>query len=747
MIPAWAKSAVERDTKMAKDLEQAARKASAAGYYVPGTPPIADGVRPALLELASDSRRALESALALPRTLPFFRRVTVLSNAGNEERTYCVTNVRSVASISNHTDESYTAIGWSSPLAAQLPAKVGERFADLYRDGREWQIVAQARYTGHLLPAPFSGRVEDRAKLYELVPEVLSGVEDEGSVGARTAKRTARQRREPTTEKGRSRGGLVNIAASADHEQWTSFHHDLKGNVLVEGPPGSGKTSVALMRIPCLIDRQWDELSIRKGVDLPRYSEERTLVVIANRALLSTLRNLMQDLGLRSVLPRDLQSVLKELLAAVPHLQPREFRAPTDAEAVLGHEGRFLGLLEFGLYQHALLVSESLPPGDLRGPVTRGAAQSLKTRLVSWAESIRDGRRAPLAKSLAEWVRQWTNESARNGSAIKKSASEVVRSVFDRRAILRVMFERSRAGRRLGPELQEWHDSWRASEAAASLGEWCAWGALRCRLFSNDDENPRLAASTSVAPPTHIVVDEAQDVGLSEFQFLRARLAEGGVMTLSGDPSQAERVSGAKMAWSAVRADDFHRVSLGVNYRQSRAIGEFVREVFAALYQRNAQWRTNVNRRGRPVRVERITEVPLSRLVPHKIVSLLNEFRSEMPDDVLGVIHHGDALLTGRIVERLEASGFSEVRRAEDLAKGVMGEVVVGTAWELRGLEFPAAVVLDLACSGVEDDLTDEKRRNGLYICVSRACELLAVVVRDGVSGKLLARAAARSRE
>ena len=114
-----------------------------------------------------------------------------------------MTNVRSVASISNHTDESYTAIGWSSPLAAQLPAKVGERLADLYRNGREWQIVAQARYTGHLLPAPFSGRVEDRAKLYELVPEVLSGVEDEGSVGARTAKRTARQRREPTTEKGR----------------------------------------------------------------------------------------------------------------------------------------------------------------------------------------------------------------------------------------------------------------------------------------------------------------------------------------------------------------------------------------------------------------------------------------------------------------------------------------------------------------------------------------------------------------
>jgi hypothetical protein len=101
--------------------------------------------------------------------------------------------------------------------------------------------------------------------------------------------------------------------------------------------------------------------------------------------------------------------------------------------------------------------------------------------------------------------------------------------------------------------------------------------------------------------------------------------------------------------------------------------------------------------------------VSFSKPVPDGILSVLRDFRAEFPNDTLGVIHHGDALLTDQIVTHLESNRFWEVQRAEDLATGAMGKVVVGTAWELRGLEFPAAVVLDLECSGVADDLGTQR--------------------------------------
>jgi hypothetical protein len=757
MTPAWVKSAIEQDTEMARDLQQAARKAAQEGYLRPGAPSISSGATAAEAEVAVDSRRALESAMGLADAMPFFRRVTALAPGHDAPRVYCITDVRSVASIGNYTNGDYCALGWTSPIAARIPAGVGQEFPDLRRAGVVWKIIAQSRYSGQLLPQPTAGRLESERGAHELTatpggsPEILVGrarafpFSDGVPAGSRPS--VPKRQVAGSSDGGRSRGGLVNIAASADHEQWKTFHHDLHGHVLVEGPPGSGKTSVALMRIPCLIDRQWEELGLQKGVDRPRYSEAKTLVVIANKALLATLGNLMADLGIRGIAPSELKAVLEGVLAPLQRLRPRELREETTGEAALSREGRFLGFLEQGLYRHALGVSNALPPSEEDGAVNTAAIQSLKTRLINWAETIRDGGKSPLDKSFAEWLRQHTDEARRNGPALRKVADDVVRRVFDRRAILTVVFERLQSGQIAGADLQAWRDAWKKSESSATLGEWCALGTIRCRLFSNDDEAPTLAGASRPAPPTHIVVDEAQDMGLSEFQFLRARLAVDGVMTLSGDPSQAEKAADAGAGWSGVHADDFHRISLGINYRQSRAIGEFVREVFAALYRKEARWKTDTRRDGIPVRIENLASVQFIRLVPDGILSILKSFRKEFPNDTLGVIHHGDALLTDQVVTHLESNGFWEVRRAEDLATGVMGKVVVGTAWELRGLEFPAAVVLDLECSGVADELGDAKVRNALYVGVSRACDRLAVLVRNGESGKLLASAAARASE
>ncbi len=744
MKPKWVLKWIETDAEIARDLWNAAQRAAALGAARPHSPSIVSGTPKAQSDVAAYSSSALQSAVGVSAHLPFFRRVTISSASDDHQRTYCVTDVRSVASIGTYADDGYTPLGWSSPMAARLPAVLGQPFEDVRQRGRYWKIVAQARYQGRLLPHPLKARVEAREGSYELAEDSNDGGDWPHEVGKPSSTpplRDARHGRERGTH-----GGLVNIAASADEEQWRTFHHSLEGDVLVEGPPGSGKTSVALMRVPCLIDRQWEELGLRRDRDPPRFSEARTLVVIANEALLQTLESLMGDLQLHGLVPSTLESVIRAALVSSPRLQPRDFRAETEAEAALRQAGRFLPLLESGVYAVAQSVARDLRDHDSNGTMTVEAQRALRVRIETWASTIQQGTSSTFEQLLDQWVRDFTDQRQGNAPALRSAASKIGGGIFDRRKILNAVQEQLQSARVQDPALKRWMVAWRERESNASLGEWAAFGTIKCRLYSNGEQSAYGSAAESSLPPTHIVVDEAQDLGLSEFSFLRARLAKDGVMTLAGDPAQAERALSSGAGWSGIHASRFHRVNLGVNYRQSKEIGEFVRAVFASLYREEARWKAGSRRAGQPVRVVRLDGPLLPGRVVGEIVGVVRSYRELVPDAPMAVIHHGDGDLTEAIVSALQAQGFEGVQRAEDLAKYPMGEVVVGNAWALRGLEFSAAVVLDLTCSDAPEELHDEAVRNALYVSVSRACDLLTVVAHRGASGLLLLRAAEHSR-
>jgi DNA helicase IV len=94
--------------------------------------------------------------------------------------------------------------------------------------------------------------------------------------------------------------GLRELVLQTDFEQDSTMRFPMKGFLRIEGVPGSGKTTVALQRIPYLIDRQYDELRLSNDSE-PVFSEAKTLVLVLNEVLEIYLRRLLDDLNVRKV--------------------------------------------------------------------------------------------------------------------------------------------------------------------------------------------------------------------------------------------------------------------------------------------------------------------------------------------------------------------------------------------------------------------------------------------------------------
>jgi hypothetical protein len=116
----------------------------------------------------------------------------------------------------------------------------------------------------------------------------------------------------------------------------------------------------------------------------------------------------------------------------------------------------------------------------------------------------------------------------------------------------------------------------------------------------------------------------------------------------------------------------------------------------------------------------------------------IRRFEQSLPGDSLAVIHQGEPALTEQLVSVLSKLGTGEVRAARDVPYKGLASLVVGNAWELRGLEFGAVVMLDRACSGCSDSGLDSVSRHGLYVAASRACNALTVLASHQESGEAL---------
>ncbi|TSC32947.1 AAA family ATPase [Corallococcus sp. Z5C101001] len=263
-------------------IREANRRASQAGQSVFG---------PQALDQQRQSQYAAFRELAGD---PFSVRIDAICN-GNETRRLYLTKARQGLAIQGGAH----IVSWTSPLARL-------RLFDL---GEEEEIVVPRGEQTY--------RVELRGRFQALEGdlrngryEALSGAFDFAS--ARQTIDAAAHDVQPESPVTAAAFGLREIIFETDRTQDKYLRMPLQGHLVVEGAPGSGKTTLALQRVAYALEAQHDELDVPR--EAPHFTEESTLVVTYSDILVRYLRRLLLDLRIPQVPVISLETWTRNLL-------------------------------------------------------------------------------------------------------------------------------------------------------------------------------------------------------------------------------------------------------------------------------------------------------------------------------------------------------------------------------------------------------------------------------------------------
>ncbi|MBB4201035.1 DNA helicase [Rhodoblastus sphagnicola] len=248
-------------------------------------------------------------------------------------------------------------------------------------------------------------------------------------------------------------------------------------------------------------------------------------------------------------------------------------------------------------------------------------------------------------------------------------------------------------------------------------------------------------AGRAEKPFTHIVVDEAQDLGVPELRFFAA-IASGGANALFFAGDIGQRIFQQPFSWKALGVDVRGRsATLKVNYRTSHEIRQAADRLLPSVL-----------RDVDGVEDQRKGTVSLFS-GPEPIVALAPDENAELPTIVdfvkqaladgiaaheIGIFTRGaDQLPRARAV--VKACGLSALElsgRGDDPA----GRMSVGTMHLAKGLEFKAVIVMacddevlplqsrvEAVADEVELDEVYETERQLLYVACTRARDRLLV--------------------
>lgn len=513
----------------------------------------------------------------------------------------------------------------------------------------------------------------------------------------------------------------------------------------MEGPPGSGKTSVALMRIPCLIDRQWAELGLKAGRDDAFYTEERTVVVIPRPNLKHALSLLAETVEVPSVRYSTAETLSVEVLRNSPFggvILSETF----DAEVDLMRHRRLSALLRYFLGRRALAVAEGLIWSAAAQLCPRARVKDLESRLINWATALPNvGRARTFSSICCDWFAAGRDQPAKVIYADRCLLQWTCREIFDRKAILQNALEDPLDAKSLAlidlagarPLITRWRKEHPSDLTATSQGECYSLAAMACDVWSRDVRSIVPTFLRATPSPTHIVVDEVQDFSDEALTFLQAYLEENGVITVAGDRMQAQRASGSSGMWGGLAVSEFDHISLDVNYRQSLEVGGFVSRAHTRLFGTSPTWAVGPRSSGATVRVcssSPSSAEQLARVAFTEVKAL----QGWSPQCTVAVIHLGGAEFSSRLSQSLRILGLRAHTLDSADAEWENQLLLVSTAESCKGLEFDATVVVDLANSGrIDSDLWDSAKRE-LFVALSRACDRMTVIAGNGASGRLL---------
>jgi DNA helicase IV len=596
-------------------------------------------------------------------------------------------------------------------------------------------------------------RIEDEIFDAELLDDGGAELQGEGALlSALTAERTGR---------------MADIVATIQAEQDRIIRSDLRGVLVVQGGPGTGKTAVALHRAAYLLYSHRERLR-NSGV----------LIVGPSRSFLQYIETVLPSLGETGV-----------VLSSVGGLYPGVDAVAEDTPATAAVKG---SVVMADLLARAVRSRQRVPARPQQLDVS-GDSLTLEPQLIANAIHRASQGRKPynearvvfVKAALSSLTRQWADQLRAQGNSVDDSdhpmLREDLRTSYDVRValntawlpltperLLRDLYARPQWLAELTPE---WTAERRAllrrdrdapftvadvpllDEAAELLGEYDDSGAAEKRAAKQqrkrDVENAERAienmgvgglvnaedlaagfaegvdrgttaeraASDRSWTYGHVVVDEAQELSPMQWRLLLRRCPVRS-FTIVGDIAQAASASASpdwQTALSALigassTADRWRLEQLTVNYRTPSQISAAAESMAIA--------------HGLPVTPS--TAVRSSEWPVEVVTDVAAAVRASLDARVGGTLA---VIVPSRrldaVLELLRGHHGHEVRAGTE---GLLRPIAVVTPQEAKGLEFDSVVVVEPSMI-----LSDSERGAGaLYVAMTRPTQRLMLVSESG---------------
>ncbi|MDY7107960.1 MAG: AAA family ATPase [Planctomycetota bacterium] len=684
-------------------------------------------------------------------------------SGASENLTYLICKARVGGAVGG---DDVFVVSWTSPITVDLLDKpVGHRFEfqPPRRPARTFEILAAARYGTVIPDITDTTYMLDSGEFYVLHENQLGEVLD-------LAEEALLQEEYKAPEQ----TALTEIIELADKTQRTAMHLPFKERVLIEGPPGSGKTSIGIMRIPCLIDRQWGELELDPGKHRAFHKESTMRILVMNEEMVPYLQELTRSIGIQHVRVGTMTDYLRRIVRDAGTLTGRMLRDESDALARIKSRRQLLPVYWRAFREHALSVWDRDREGirEHLEKVGGDLGVDLMKTLDRWFSALRSAEAPPERRAtnvnLAVFVESWRDRAHRQlpdevlTVADRKRRTEMrerlrklegqlkgfARRVVDRTGIIENLLTGGRRDellqmtsdvgmgqREVEEALDEWADQLSGKTAYHSDKDiaLCAWLGTKITLMQAGESPLTIGGRTEAM--THLVIDEAQDVTPVLAHTLDTLVDQGGTITLVGDLRQRVVSVSVLDSWDELGLPDLRRAAFTINFRQSTELGSFLHALHHQLYQEEPVWQPTTDNLGPRPRVRTFDD-------PAAIVSLLarevEQWRQVIPGATVGILHYNvesyDLQGLASDLENYLEETLTPVYNVEDEQGSFHLQrtdcALIASVAATKGLEFDAVVLVDFASlwSQQEEDISDIDR-NALYVSASRARRGLSLIL------------------
>jgi len=722
--------------------------------------------KPEMLEIYHRYKREQIRGIQQIEREAFYSRinVTIKDSSGTDRLQLLFTKAREIGDVVE--GEGWQVVSWTSPIANHI---LGKKPGDIVEYGTRvrYEVGESSRYEvllPHAENASFflntgQAALVSEADLLELIAE--------NSVAKQLP---------PREYSAKPNFGLGDIIVLVDEPQRAAMALPFRQSIVIDGPPGSGKTSIGIMRIAVLYDQQWKELGLERDKDKPFHSYNSMRVLVYNDEMVEYLKGLAQSIGVDRVQIETVTQFFRRVCRETKLISGTFRRDKPSLTTIKGRRAVFHAY--FAGFRRSLASFLRENEREIREKLSALGDDFLAFAdyLVAWGERVAkaqvvsdriDGSigLSDGLTDLAERVRRGMSptrppapaagtppNAKRLGSDALNSAlveaqqivSVAVHAACDRASIVRAMFETAEYREMLDCLLASgvpervvkdgdrlWRKQYEGELPAHSDNDLAitAWLGAAILLTRRPSGNPWVGGR--LERPTHLVLDEAQDVSPSHIAVLSSQIATGGSMTLVGDIHQNLNPYAGLKNWEEAALADSQMTAFGINHRQTLQLGEFLRGIHAGFFGEKCPWSASAKTTGP---IPRAGVARKWTTLTSGVIAEIKYWREKIQGEsgaTVAVLY--DGLLTPKALRSLQKRlelGLSDDLLAVELADPKAGGdalrktdcVIIASVRQTKGLEFDAVIFVEPRPRWSKPvDQVDLRIRNGFYVAASRA--------------------------